>query len=246
MVRRRLWLFVFLVGLGLFVAVSELVVPELIAEVHRGTGVAAIDGLLAGRDASPVGAYVAKWRSRARPALAILAGLWALAAVVSHPAVVRRLASRLAIDSGEEAPVLPPLGRRRLVTALAAIITAGYLTELALDPPPPGEHWPFSQYPMYSNLSKESFVARRLYGVVRGGSGREIPLWDEEFIRPFDHSRLWFSWDRLDKSADRRRLLPIALRDCLERYEARRVEGRHGGPRLEAVRLYSLRWTSGS
>jgi hypothetical protein len=248
MIRRHRWLFVFLLGLGFLAAASELVIPALIGEVHRGSGVAALDGMLAGRDVHPAAHYVARWHALSRPAVSILAGLWVMAAFLSRPAVTRRLASRLAVsgDANAAAPVLPSPGRRRLVAALAGAITTGSLVELALDPPYRGEHWPFSQYQMYSDIPKKSFMARRLYGVVWGSPDREIPLRDKAYIRPFDHSRLWFSWDRLDKSPDRQRLLPIALRDCLERYEVRRVRGLHEGPRFAAVRLYALRWTSGA
>ncbi len=95
---------------------------------------------------------------------------------------------------------------------------------------------------MYSMMPQSEVVLRRLYGVEAGGSGREIPLWEKDFVHPFDNSRLWFSWNRLDASRERQRLMPIALRDCLERYEARRAQGLHAGPPLEAVRLYRLRW----
>jgi hypothetical protein len=33
------------------------------------------------------------------------------------------------------------------------------------------------------------------------------------------------------------------LRDCLTRYESRRVAGEHHGPLLRAVRLYEMQWT---
>lgn len=246
MIHRRRWLAGSLLGLVILAAASELLVPALIGEIHRGTGVAAFDGILAGRDEHSAGYYVELWRSIARPALAALAVFWALAAVAFHPAVAAPLAATLERMPGarvDPEPVLPSPGRRRLVTVLASVITGGSLLELALDPPYRGEHWPFSQYPMYSLMPRTEGVLRRLYGVEAGGSGREIPLWDDEFVDPFDNSRLWFSWNRLDASPQRERLLPIALRDCLDRYEARRVQGLHAGPRLEAVRLYRLRWT---
>jgi hypothetical protein len=245
--RRRL-LVALLLGIAALAAASELLVPPLIGAVHRGTGIAALDRVMSGRDAHSAEYYDARWRSMARPSLAVLGGLWLLLAVVSRPAVSRRLAAWLAIR-GEEAgppPVLPTPGRRRLVAGLAAFITGGSLLELALDPPYRREHWPFSQYQMYSLLPRNEVSMRRLYGVVKGRSGREIPLWDGDSVHPFDNARLWFSWNRLDASPDRERLLPIALRDVLERYESRRAHGLHDGPPLEAVRLYRIEWTLGT
>jgi hypothetical protein len=244
--RRRL--VVLLLGLAAVAAASELLVPRLIGAVHRGSGIAALDGILSGREAHSAADYVARWHSLSRPALAVFGGLWILLALVSRPAVSRRLAGWLAIrgEDADPAPVLPPPGRRRLVAGLAAFITGGSLLELAMDPPYRREHWPFSQYQMYSLLPRNEVSMRRLYGVEKRGSGREIPLWDGDYIHPFDNARLWFSWNRLDTSPDRERLLPIALRDVLERYESRRAQGLHGGPPLEAVRLYRIQWTLGT
>lgn len=247
MVHRRRWLAASLLGLAILAAASELLVPVLIGEVHRGTGVAALDGILSGRDAHSAGYYVERWRSIARPALAALAVLWALGAVAFHPAVAAPLASKLEPTPGgrvDPEPILPSPGRRRLVTVLASVIAGGSLLELALGPPYRGEseHWPFSPYQMYARLPWTTVVIRRIYGVVADSSKREIPLLDDAMVRPFEHSRLWFSWNRLDNSPERERLLPVALRDYLVRYETRRAQGLHSGPRLEAVRLYRLRW----
>ena len=249
MIPRRRWLAGSLLGLVILAAASEFLVPALIGVLHRGTGVAALDGILAGRTAHSAGYYVERWRSFARPALAALAVLWAVAAVAFHPAVAAPLARMLDRASGgrlDPEPALPPPGRRRLVTVLASVIAGGSLLEIALDPPYRGEHWPFSQYQMYSLLPQSEVVLRRLYGVVAGGSGREIPLWANDLIFPFDSSRLWFSWNRFDASRERHRLLPIAMRDCLDRYETRRAQGLHAGPPLEAVRLYRFRWAPSS
>ncbi len=246
MLRRRPWLAASLVGLVLAGAAAEIFVPGLIRAAHRGEGLPAVERILEGRAVHPVEDYLARWRAAARPTLAVLALLWVLCAIALHPSVEPRLARwlRPLANPGRLDPLQPPPARRRLVAALAFGIAAGSLTELALDPPERREHWPFSQYPMYSKLPGSSLLARRLYGLEAGSSGREIPLWDDALVYPFDHSRLWFSWDRLDRSPERERVLPAALRDCLERYESRRARGLHDGPRLSAVRLYRVRWNA--
>lgn len=245
-IRRWRWLFAALLALALLGAGAELLVPRWIADAHRGTSLPALNRILAGRGAHPVEHYVAVWHAIVGRAAAILVGLWALAATLSHPAVAARLAAMLSPRTGGPEALDPPVpapGRRRLVAAIAFAITAGSLGEIILDPPYRREHWPFSQYQMYSEMPKQVLEARRLFGVVSGPSGEEIALCDKPYVDPFDHSRLWFSWNRMDGSRERERLLPIALRDCLERYESRRAQGLHDGPRLDAVRLYRLRWT---
>jgi len=244
MVRRRRWLAASFLGLGLAVALAELVVPLVIRSAYRGDSVPAINRIISGRDRHSADYYVAAWRRIERPTFACLAALWMLAAIVSHPAVAPRLAHALRLDRHGPlpealAPRPPPRSHRRLVSALAFGITAGSLAELALDPPYKREHWPFSQYQMYSLLPGTTLSPRRVFG-IEAASGREIPLWGGDFLRPFDHSRMWFSWDRLDASPERERLLSIALRDCLQRYEARRARGEHEGPRLSGLRLYRV------
>lgn len=244
-IRRRQWLAASLLALVLLGAAAEFLVPGLIRDAHRGVSLPALNRIFAGRQVHPAEHYLAVWQAMVRRAAVVLAGLWVLAAVLSRPAVTSRLAALLSpVPAGPGAlePRPPPRGRRRLVAAMAFAISAGSLTEIALDPPYRREHWPFSQYQMYSDLPKTTVVMRRLYGVV-SGSGREIALSSKPYIAPFDHSRLWFSWDRIDRSSERESLLPIALRDCLDRYESRRVAGQHDGPRLEAGRLYLVHWT---
>jgi hypothetical protein len=219
----------------------EVAGPAAIRAAHAGRGPEMLQSALAGRAAHPASHYVAVWRARARPAAAALTALIAAAAALSGPAARRRLARALApADDSAAAP--PPRGRRIAVAGLAAVFTAGSLVELALDPSPRVEHWPFSPYGMYSEIPRATrLTGRRLFGVTADAAAREVPL-DGEYIRPFDRSRLWFSWNRFDQNPDRARLLTESMGDCLRRYEARRAAGRHSGPPLSAVRLYQLTW----
>ena len=243
--RRRLWLAASLLGLVLLAAAAELLAPRVIRDAYRGESLPRLNRILEGRDIHSVDDYLHAWRTRSRRMLAVLAGLWAFFAAVSQPRVAGAIDSFLGPAPGEP-PGLPSRGRRFLVTSVAALITAGSVAEIARDPPYAREYWPFSQYQMYSERSKETLTMRRLFGVTAGTPSREIPLVEKRYIFPFDHSRLWTSLDRLDKSTDRERLLSIALADCLRRYEVRRLEGRHDGPPLSALRLYRLHWTAAS
>lgn len=147
------------------------------------------------------------------------------------------------------APAHPPEGdataaqamlRWRLLVAYAvgAVILGGSVFDSVNDT----EHWPFSQYPMFSFLETRTdgrFTRLRLYGVTQQQPLLEFPLDKNEYLEPFDNSRLP---DALD-IARRENRLTTALEDCLERYDALRVSGIHQGPALQALRLYRVTWT---
>jgi hypothetical protein len=122
--------------------------------------------------------------------------------------------------------------------AVILCILVPSLLDIALD----REHWPFSNYPMYSQSeTRYETGTLRLYGVLDGT--REFPLLDPAHIAPFDAARLRSALLRLRRSEDRHRLLRVALSDCLERYERGRRDGAHTGPPLSGMRLYELRWS---
>src|SRR5579872_1933913 len=80
------------------------------------------------------------------------------------------------------------------------------------------EHWPFSQYPMFSTLWRTStFSWLRLFGV--DATGREFPLSSNKYITPFDQSRLPKALRQIMERPNGRRDLQVALSDCLARYE---------------------------
>lgn len=126
-----------------------------------------------------------------------------------------------------------------IANTVIGVILLGSLWHIATD----SEHWPFSSYQMYSSLRAERAIVRpRLYGVPQGEGDRELPLWEKEYIEPFDPSRLARAFMKMQKAPDSGALFEAALRDLLKRYEKRRSEGKHSGPRLAALRLYELSW----
>jgi hypothetical protein len=128
---------------------------------------------------------------------------------------------------------------RRLV--LATLLTLGIVGGSAVDVVRDREHWPFSQYPMFSNIDhSHDHRTLRLHGVVRN-SAREVPLTDFAYVEPFDQCRLSTALSRM--SVDRPADLAAAVEDVYARYERRRKAGDHDGPPLQAVRLYRLQWT---
>ncbi len=133
----------------------------------------------------------------------------------------------------------PPIRTSRLllVYALGALIVGGSLFSWLTDT----EYWPFSPYPMFSWLYARTdfqFTTLRLYGVDPEQPASEFPLDRNEYLEPFDNSRLPAA---LALSIAENRLAP-ALEDCLKRYQALRVAGIHHGPPIERLRLYRVTW----
>ena len=127
--------------------------------------------------------------------------------------------------------------RRAVVNSLLVALIVGSAYDIATDQ----EHWPFSQYPMFSGVWRSStFTWLRLFGVT--ADGHEFPLDANRFIAPFDQSRLPKALKRILDGRDGRARVQTALADCLARYEELRRQKRHEGPRLAALRLYELEW----
>jgi hypothetical protein len=103
------------------------------------------------------------------------------------------------------------------------------------------EHWPLSNYPMFSAIHRAPVLRwPRLFGVTE--DGREVPLVRHDYLWPLDQSRLPIGLRRTQQMQGGDARLRTALADCLRRYEARRNAGDHDGPPLHAVRLYTVTW----
>ena len=127
--------------------------------------------------------------------------------------------------------------RRLILSLCSALLIVGSLYDVATDQ----EHWPFSNYPMFSGgWRSRTFTWLRLFGVAR--DGREFALDSNSYIEPFDQSRLPKAFRRILERRDGNAQVRVALEDCLARYDTLRVEGRHSGPPIVAVRLYELEW----
>jgi len=128
--------------------------------------------------------------------------------------------------------------RRRVVNLVLVAFIAGSAYDTITDQ----EHWPFSQYPMFSGTwSSPTFTWLRLFGVT--GDGREVALDANRFVAPFDQSRLPKSLKRMLELPDGAARIQTALPDLLARYEQLRQERSHEGPPIVALRLYELEWT---
>jgi hypothetical protein len=128
--------------------------------------------------------------------------------------------------------------RHAFLSLVFAGLMAGSLYDIVRDE----EHWPFSQYPMFSGVWRSStFTWLRLFGVT--ASGHEFPLEANRYILPFDQSRLHKALRQIVGHPDRGARLGEALSGMLSRYDELAAEGTHDGPPLAALRLYELEWT---
>jgi hypothetical protein len=126
--------------------------------------------------------------------------------------------------------------RRIVVTSGLVALVGAHLVELTRD----SEHWPVCSYPMYAELADEPTVeSHRLVG-VRADTGAEMWLHAQEYIGPFDQSRLAMVLMRIAVHGGKDRW-DRALADLLQRYEQRRQSGLHDGPPLTGMRVYETR-----
>jgi hypothetical protein len=120
---------------------------------------------------------------------------------------------------------------------LIAGVIGGSLYDIAIRQ----EHWPFSNYPMFSTVHRDAVLTwPRVFGVTP--DGREIALLQYEYLYPLDQSRLPLGLRRLGERPDGPSRIRSALADVLARYEQRREARAHEGPALVAIRLYSVEW----
>jgi hypothetical protein len=125
--------------------------------------------------------------------------------------------------------------------AVVNLVLLGFIAASVYDTLTDQEHWPFSQYPMFSGTwTSPTFTWLRLFGVT--AEGREFSLDANRFVEPFDQSRLPKALKRMLEKPDGDARIRRALPDLFMRYEQLRHEGRHDGPAIVALRLYELEW----
>lgn len=129
-------------------------------------------------------------------------------------------------------------GRIAFVNLVVCCLIGGSAYDIVTDQ----EHWPFSQYPMFSGVWRSpTFTWLRLFGVT--ADGREFPLDTNTYVAPFDQSRLPKALKRMLDERDGDARVRAALEDCLQRYVQLRAEDRLDAPPIAAMRLYELEWT---
>jgi hypothetical protein len=170
-------------------------------------------------------------------ALAQLAGVVVVVAVVLLLPPVRRAIFAPARSAGDASSNVRPMRSRGVVAAYVVIvlIIGGSLFDMVRD----SEHWPWSNFPMYSRLEDKgaTFQDYRLYGVPTANPLAEFSLaTDGRFTQPFDTSRLAEALAELANDPH----VHQGIEDCLRRYENLRKAGAHDGPEIGALRLYRV------
>jgi hypothetical protein len=216
----------------MWVVFAYSVAPEMIAKAYRGESLSIFNRLIAGQANHPLTEYLADW---SRLANKVSFGLGVLVAgVLLALGLGSGEPGSAALESSSAIAISRP--RLLLVYGLGAIIFGGALADLVRDT----EHWPFSQYPMFSEIQQsKTYSMLRLYGVVERSPLIEVPLDSNLYLQPFDNSRL----PPALQHALRENRLDEGVTDCLTRYETLRRAKRHDGPPLVAMRLYRLTWT---
>jgi len=222
-------------ALGLvWIGLSKFAVPPLIESAYRGESWPVFNTMISGQASHPLAEYLSSWNQLSWNILLAFFLVGLLVVGIARPEFQAAFWSPTAVAQKDYTGFAPMAKRRLLlVYAVNAVIVGGSLFDLIADT----EHWPFSQYPMYSLVEKSRSLTRfRVFGVTQ--EGIEMPLYDLRYLQPFDNSRLSAALER----AANRHQLSEAARDCLVRYEALRRAGRHNGPPLQAVRVYRVYW----
>jgi hypothetical protein len=215
-------LFVTLGTVGVSAVVFSVVIPGLIVRAYQGEA-GVLNALIRGQAIHSLEHYLLAWH-RMFPALLILeAAVGATIAGIlwSTPALSRMTGLR---------PT-----RVMTVQCVTFLLVGMQVIEMGLQL----EHWPFSNYPMYSGIQPTRLSWVRVAGIVHGS---EFWLSDSQ-IRPFAHDRISHALNRhVSSGPNWQARADDALAGILRLYEAGRQTGRHAGPPLLGVRLYRLAW----
>jgi len=156
---------------------------------------------------------------------------------IGFDALARLASARQEMVTGWHRPRSMSYARLAFVHLLIAGVAAGSVYDIATRQ----EHWPFSDYPMFSTVHRERTLTwPRLYGVEH--NGEETPLLDSAYLAPLDQSRLPLGLRRIAQAPGSGDRLRRAIADCLHRYDQRLSRGDHHGPALVGIRLYLVTW----
>jgi hypothetical protein len=125
--------------------------------------------------------------------------------------------------------------RRFVANALIAFVVSGSLACVVLDV----EAWPFSNYPMYSDLSHGEFGSVRMYGRTARG---EVGLSKYSHWFPLGALRVARAVKNIENTEGADVLQTSVMKHLWEHYEGGRLAGRHDGPGISALLAYELTW----
>lgn len=241
--RTSLALAVATIVLGLiWIILSTYAVPILITRAYYGHSLPVFNQMITGQASHPLAQYLSDWKILSWHLLLALVILGLASIVVVQPQVQIALWGFSAFSPDASSPIVPLRWQRVLaLNVLVGLIAGGSLYNIITD----GQHWPFSNYPMYSSSKHTAWTLStlRLYGVTQEQPLREFPLVQFQYTRPFDIGRLQSALEnKINHSRHRMRAFSEAVQNCFVRYDENRRTGLNNGPPLQAMRLYRVHW----
>jgi hypothetical protein len=240
-VRRPFLLLVLTFGVAVgWLLLAKFVAAPVIASAYRGESLPVLNRAIAGRDVHSLDFYLDDWDRVTRNVCVLITATGLTLSILVHPRFQRFVDSRWPVGTCS-ADTVHSMPRYRVLLVQFLIVFIVGLSGYAIARPV--ELWPFSPYPMYAGIARgTSLTYLRLYGVLDGQDAGEIPLVDLDYIYPFDDGKLNDMIHILLRAKEPGRIESV-LEDLSNRYEQRRQDGEHGGPRLKGMKVYRLRWS---
>ena len=220
-----------LVVAGISASVFFWLIPPVIIRAYHGESLAVLNALIRGQAVHPVEEYLHAWRIIAWAILVGEAALGGILVILTWSPFQRFVDARLGPAPGRTGM---SAGRLATVSAIIVIVVGTQLLDIALQT----DHWPFSYYPMYAGLQSNTMWSFRVAGVTRDGEFWLVP---DKQLRPLDSGRIKYAFRNLLRDNSEAAVGPV-LQNIHKLYEAGRRSGAHGGPPLQALRLYRLQW----
>jgi hypothetical protein len=126
-------------------------------------------------------------------------------------------------------------GRRSLLSALFLFLIGGQAFDVGFK----REDWPFSSYPMYSNVHLPIVVIEDLFGF---GAAGEFELAARRHFAPLDNARFQRGLKQVVRANDGGARYDAMIETLFRRYESLREAGAHDDPPLLGVRSYRSEW----
>ena len=146
-----------------------------------------------------------------------------------------------ASSDAPDAGALTPM-RRWVVYSLIAILIGGHFYDTFRH----SEHWPFSNYPMFSGIMPAPFMNYEIVGLTRDPAGNltEVPI-DWHTVPALPVYKFAIRMDVLAKHQGVAKLTAM-MSEFLTAYEMRRQQHMHQGQALQGVRLYKISIADGT
>jgi hypothetical protein len=214
--------------------VATKVVPPLVERAHLGEGPPVLADLFAGHDRR-YALFLQLWFSYNWTLLALLGVIGLALIATTIPEVQRYIDARAGRASKLHVALLLGAKRARFVRIFIGFLIGGLLFSIGTGV----EVWPFSPYPMYSNVQGPTTSQSRVVIVTEKG---EVDLRFERWLAPLDPARLTKALERLRQRDDGGTALRAVAAFALQRYDSLRSGGEPAASAAIGVRIYQAKW----